>query len=134
MRITKWGEYGIICCLYLARNAKRPAVGAAEISKENVIPLQYTHQILQRLRKGKIIKSSRGPQGGYSLSRSADQINLKEILLAVEGGTFDVICEVNHNCPRREANCQLSPIWRELKREVDTLLEGKTLAGMLEDN
>jgi Rrf2 family iron-sulfur cluster assembly transcriptional regulator len=127
MRVTKWGEYGILCCIYLARHADRRAVGAAEISKEKVIPLQYTHQILQRLRKGGIILSSRGPQGGYRLSRPAAQINLKQILMAVEGGTFEVICDVNKSCPRRNSSCKLSPIWRSLQNEVNRFLEGKTL-------
>lgn len=133
MRITKWGEYGILCCMYLARNATRHAVGAAEIAKEKVIPLQYTHQILQRLRKGGIISSSRGPQGGYRLSRSSEQINLKQILLAVEGVTFEVICDVNKTCPRRDSSCKLSPIWRGLQKEVDKILESKTLAGIINE-
>lgn len=131
MRITKWGEYGILCSMYLARNADRPAVGAVEIAKEKVIPLQYTHQILQRLRKGGIISSIRGPQGGYRLSRPADQINLKQILFAVEGGTFEVICDVNPNCPRQDCSCQLSPIWRGLQDEVNRVLEEKTLAAVI---
>ncbi|NLF25682.1 MAG: Fe-S cluster assembly transcriptional regulator IscR, partial [Deltaproteobacteria bacterium] len=65
MRITKWGEYGILCCLYLARHGSEHSVGALELSRERHIPLQYTQQILQRLRRGGVIESLRGPGGGY---------------------------------------------------------------------
>ena len=80
MKITKWGEYGILCCVYLAQNNGNRAVGAGEISESQSIPLQYTHQILQRLRKGGIIESLRGPHGGYRLAKSAENTTLKDIL------------------------------------------------------
>lgn len=140
MRITKWGEYGILCCIYMARKftveqGREASVGAAELAYAQDIPLQYTQQILQRLRKGGLVESVRGPGGGYLLSRSPDQINLKEILYAAEGETFEVICDNNvifDDCTEAKRSCALRPVWYELKESVDALLASKTLALLLE--
>ncbi|MCI5066648.1 Rrf2 family transcriptional regulator [bacterium] len=147
MRITKWGEYGILCSLFLAafqgRGTDAPesdaettkTASANEIAESQQIPLQYTHQILQRLRKGDIITSLRGPRGGYLLSRPPHLITLKQILEASEGATFEIICDTNppygESC-RSEEICGLSAVWRELKVAIDHVLEKKTLATLLE--
>ncbi|MFM1848958.1 MAG: hypothetical protein RL417_2432 [Pseudomonadota bacterium] len=132
MRITRWGEYGILCSLYLAKRYSDTAVGAADIARAQVIPIQYTQQILQRLRRGKIIRSIRGPHGGYRLSREPENISLKDILYAAEGATFEVICEDN---PIQETcgheGCGLSRIWYELREQVDAILAARSLADLM---
>jgi Rrf2 family iron-sulfur cluster assembly transcriptional regulator len=132
MRITKWGEYGILCSLYLARRYDDPAVGAADIARAQVIPIQYTQQILQRLRKGKIIRSIRGPHGGYRLTREPEKISLKDILYAAEGATFEVICEekpIHEECSGE--SCGLGRIWYELREQIDTMLAARSLAMLM---
>ena len=133
MRVTRWGEFGILCCLFLAENRSSTPVGASEIADTQGIPLQYAQQILHRLKKGGIIKSARGPKGGYTLSRPPEETNLKDILYAAEGDTFEVICETNPISSERcveGTSCGLRPVWTELKQAVDTLLESKTLASI----
>jgi Rrf2 family protein len=132
MRVTKWGEYGILCSLYLARSGDRTTVGAADVARAQVIPLQYTQQILQRLRKGNVIKSVRGPHGGYRLARAAADISLKDILYAAEGSTFEVVCEespVQSTCGLE--GCGLSQIWYELRERIDELLAARSLADLV---
>lgn len=135
MRITKWGEYGILCSLYLAKQHGAAPVGAAEIAEAEKIPVQYTQQILQRLRRGNIIESARGPHGGYSLAREPDKITLKQILDATEGDTFQVIC--HHNPPDTEGRCNpanvcsLRNVWEDLKVSIDAMLSSKTLAHLV---
>ena len=115
MRITKWGECGILCSLYLAQHYKEGSIGAAEIAKSQGLDLQYTQQILQRLRKGAIIDSMRGPHGGYSLVRPPEEITLKDILYAAEGDTFQIICDYapiyptteSPGCCSTQENCSL---------------------------
>ena len=143
MRITKWGEYGILCSLFLAskqaeaEEGQATSVSAQEIADAQAIPLQYTHQILQRLRKGDIIKSVRGPKGGYQLTREAKEIDLKTVLEASEGATFEIICETNppygEMCGSEQV-CGLSGVWRELKEAIDGVLMSKNLASLLENH
>ena len=134
MRITKWGEYGILFSLYLAKAGSQQAVGAAELAEFHSIPLQYAQQILQRLRRGGIVKSIRGPGGGYQLEAPPAEVNLKMILCAAEGDTFEVICATHPllvdvcavpNC------CAVHQLWSDLKASIESLLEQHTLADML---
>ena len=130
MRVTRWAEYGVLFSIYLARQPRDSTIGAAEIAEALSIPIEYTQQILQRLRKGGIIDSVRGPKGGYKLSRPSPEINLKEILLAAEGVTFEIICEtkpISESCSNLKEQCALHGIWHELKDSIDGLLETKTL-------
>ena len=142
MRVTKWGECGILCSLYLAERYGAPPVGAAEIAETQGLDLPYTQQILQKLRKGEVIESARGPKGGYTLQRKPDEITLKDILYAVEGDTFQIICD-HHPlhpdalhptlCATRES-CGLHGVWQDLRAAIDKLLEERTLADLLKKN
>lgn len=134
MHITRWGEYGILCSLYLAtRSEAGTAIGAAEIAKAQNIPLQYAQQILHRLRKGGVIKSVRGPHGGFQLSKPPAETNLKEILYAAEGATFEVVCDVDPVYSEKcgpLAECGLKHVWYELKDAIDGILDKTSLASI----
>lgn len=139
MRITKWGECGILCALHLAQHHADAPVGASEIATAQGLDLQYTHQVLQRLRKGGIIESARGPHGGYSLVRPSGEITLREILYAAEGDTFQIICDYAPIHPDATApsqcadktTCGLYAVWQDLRKGIDALLEARTLADVL---
>jgi Rrf2 family iron-sulfur cluster assembly transcriptional regulator len=135
MRVTKWGECGILCSVYLAQRYGQGTVGALEISESQGLDIQYTQQILQRLRKGGVIESERGPRGGYRLARAPDKITLKDILYATEGDTFQIICdyapihpnaEDGMHCATKES-CGLHGVWQDLRNAIDSLLDQKTL-------
>jgi len=140
MRVTKWGECGILCALYLAQRYDLPTVGAADIAEGQGLDLQYTQQILQRLRKGNVIESVRGPKGGYRLVRAPEHTTLKDILYAAEGETFQIICDYapihpNTTTPNQCATkqtCSLHGVWQELRTAIDALLEQRTLADLVD--
>lgn len=105
-------------------------VGASEIARGQGVDLQYAQQILQRLRKGGIIDSVRGPSGGYRLCRPASEITLRDILVATEGETFEIICEsrpVNAERCSMSNDCGLRGLWRDLRDHVDIFLRKQTL-------
>lgn len=140
MRVTKWGECGILCSLYLAKNFGAGATGALEIAESQGLDVQYTQQILQRLRKGGVIESERGPRGGYKLARPPQDITLKHILYAAEGDTFQIICdyapihpdaENSSHCSTKE-NCGLHGVWQDLRTAIDKLLDERTLQDLLQ--
>ena len=137
MRFTQWGEYGIHCSAFVAKETAGTSgtVGAAEIAEAQGIAIDYVHQILHRLRKGGIVDSVRGPQGGYKLARPADQITLGDVLKASEGDTFEVICESkpidNERC-NTGAWCGLRVIWHDLKEHIDTFFVRYTLKDLIE--
>ena len=136
MRVTKWGECGLLCSIFLTHRYGSGAVGAPEIAESQGLDLQYTQQVLHRLRKGKIITSVRGPKGGFRLTRDPSTISLKDILYAAEGDTFEIICDYAPIRPNKEPpghcstkdSCGLYGVWLELRSAIDELLEKKTLA------
>lgn len=139
MRVTKWGECGILCALHLAKNKDAAPIGAAEIADSQGIDLPYTHQILQKLRRGDVVESVRGPHGGYRLKREPAKVSLKDILYAVEGDTFQIVCESSPLHPDVEApsmcstreSCGLRGVWQELRTSIDALLQSKTLQDLM---
>jgi len=139
MRVTKWGECGVLCSLHLARRFSETAVGAIEIAESQGLDLQYTQQVLQRLRKGGLVESERGPRGGYRLARAPEQISLKDILYAAEGDTFQIICDYapihpnpdNSSMCTTKENCSLHSVWQDLRQAIDTLLEHRSLADLM---
>lgn len=140
MRVTKWGECGILCGMHLAQRHGGAQVGAQEIADAHGLDLQYTQQVLHRLKKGGIIDSTRGPKGGYRLSRHPSEINLKDILYASEGDTFQILCDSSPLHPNpispglcaTQETCSLHAVWQELRSAIDSLLEQKSLAYLVE--
>jgi len=132
MRITQWGEYGISCAASIAAQEKagRQAVTASNIADFQSIALDYAQQILQRLRRKDLIRSIRGPQGGYHLSRPASQISLYEILIATEGDTFIATCNsapLHRQLQVGVFDLDLRPLWFALKQHIDDFLKRYTL-------
>ena len=83
MRLTSKGRYAVRAILDLTFNSNGKPVRLQEISERQSISLHYLEQLFRRLRKGAVVKSVRGPGGGYVLARTMDEITLKEVLVSV---------------------------------------------------
>jgi len=80
MRLTSKGRYAVRAMLDLTTNTNGNPVRLQEISQRQNISLHYLEQLFRKLRNGQVVKSVRGPGGGYVLSRSMDQITIKDVL------------------------------------------------------
>ncbi len=83
MRLTSKGRYAVRAILDLTFNSNGKPVRLQEISERQNISLHYLEQLFRRLRKGAVVKSVRGPGGGYVLARTMDDITVKEVLTSV---------------------------------------------------
>ena len=83
MRLTSKGRYAVRAILDLTFNSNGRPVRLQEISERQKISLHYLEQLFRRLRKGLVVKSVRGPGGGYVLARSMDDISIKDVLISV---------------------------------------------------
>ena len=81
MRITTWGEYGLIVSLGLARREGEGPVAARELAEHERLPHDYVEQILLRLRRAGLVESVRGAKGGYHLARPAHAITVKDVMV-----------------------------------------------------
>jgi Rrf2 family protein len=136
MRVTTWAEYGVICALHLAKRASATPVTGRDIAAQEKLPADYVEQILLRLRRAEVIKSTRGARGGYMLARPASEISLRDVIHASELETFDVHCishPVGEDRCSTSHNCSIRPVWMLLQRKIDDVLSSVSLADLLED-
>jgi Rrf2 family transcriptional regulator, iron-sulfur cluster assembly transcription factor len=84
MRLSTKGRYAVMAMTDLALHEKGRPISLADISERQQISLSYLEQLFARLRRAELVKSARGPGGGYSLSRQADRLYVSEIILAVD--------------------------------------------------
>ena len=136
MRFTTKTEYGVIC---LAHMAKKPWPGASiakEIAEHEGFSVTFTEKILQGLRRAGIVTSQQGNKGGWTLTRPASEISLKEIVDALEGSTFEAFCDAKRRksivC-NHFSLCKLKPIWYQTKKTLDELYQTLTLEMIAED-
>ena len=101
MKISRSTGYALVAVGYIAQNYQQGAVLAARISKEYTIPLEYLLKILQQLVRANVLRSKRGPRGGFFLARDAGNISMLEIIEAVDGPMFShlQLAEQTNNAP-----------------------------------
>jgi Rrf2 family protein len=136
VRITTWAEYGLICALHLAKRAPEGPITGREIAERERLPTDYVEQILLRLRRAGIVRSTRGARGGYALARPAADISVREVIGASELATFDLHC-VSHPVDDRRcaasSSCSIRPVWLLLQEKIDDVLESVHLSDLLHD-
>ena len=134
MRITTLAEYGVICALHLARRVSEGPITGREIAQVEQLPGDYVEQILLRMRRAGIVRSTRGARGGYALARAAADISIRDVIEASETTTFDLHC-VTHPVGEERCssshNCSIRPVWILLQRRIDDVLSAVCLADLL---
>jgi Rrf2 family protein len=134
VRITTLAEYGVICALHLARRVADGPITGREIAEVERLPGDYVEQILLRLRRAGVVRSTRGARGGYVLARPSDEISIRNVIEASETTTFDLHC-VSHPVEEERCSsshsCSIRPVWMLLQRKIDDVLEGVRLSDLL---
>lgn len=129
MRLTTKGRYAVTAVLDLSFHQHEGPVSLADISERQSISLSYLEQLFSRLRRNGVVVSTRGPGGGYSLSRAPEEINMAEIILAVDE-TYDATnCSEPGNCTGKN-QCLTHDLWQELSQEIHHFLSDISLAEM----
>jgi Rrf2 family protein len=102
-----------------------------DISRRQEISPRYLEQIFQSFKKAGILKSKRGPQGGYILARKPEQITVREILEAAEGDTLLVDCASKKKNKKGECHfdgsCVTQTVWQEASEKLNELFSEMTL-------
>jgi Rrf2 family protein len=136
VRITTLAEYGVICALHLARRSAEGPITGREIAELEQLPADYVEQILLRLRRASLIRSTRGAHGGYTLARDASTISIRDVIAASETTTFDLHC-VSHPVGEERCssahNCSIRPVWMLLQQKIDDVLSGVHLSDLLSE-
>jgi len=103
---------------------------AKELAEATGIPLPTVTRILKMLSNGKLLESQRGPQGGYSLTRSAKEISVAEVIEAMEGPISLTECASDDCGCSYEASCAVGKPWQKINKAIKEVLQNINLAEM----
>lgn len=136
MRLTTKGRFAVTAMLDLAiHEAKGTAdekpVTLAGISERQDISLSYLEQLFSRLRRQGLVKSIRGPGGGYNLAKDYADISVAEIISAVDELIDATQCGGDKNCHSDDGPCMTHELWTTLNAKILDYLAGVTLADMV---
>ena len=132
MRFSLQVQYAICGVFDLAYNAQGEPVQVRVISERQGVPTRYLEQIFQRLRRAGIVTSKRGPGGGYTLARASEEIDLRQILEAVEGPL--TLAESPEEAQAGSESAHRPDfLWTGLSERMAEALEETTLASLCRD-
>lgn len=127
MRLSARVDYALRAAAELAVGGERP-VTAVQLADAQQIPPKFLENILSQLRRSGLVRSQRGPEGGYWLARPADQIALADIIRAIDGPLLGVRGERPEHVGYEGPAKALQDVWIALRASERTILERVTLA------
>ncbi|MCB1700793.1 MAG: Fe-S cluster assembly transcriptional regulator IscR [Pseudomonadales bacterium] len=130
MRLTTKGRYAVTAMLDLALHHEGGPVRLAGISDRQGISLSYLEQLFAQLRRRDLVKSVRGPGGGYHLGRHAGTISVAEVIAAVNEDTDTTRCRGAGDCQEGET-CLTHHLWMDLSEQVREFLQGISLGDLV---
>ncbi|GAB4358553.1 MAG: Fe-S cluster assembly transcriptional regulator IscR [Methylohalobius crimeensis] len=130
VRLTTKGRYAVTAMLDLAYHSGQKPVTLTDIAKRQDISLSYLEQLFSKLRRAGMVTGVRGPGGGYQLSRSSDEINIADIITAVDESVDSTRCGGKGNCQNNQP-CLTHELWMGLIEQIRTYLAEISLADLL---
>ncbi len=136
MKLTNKGRYAVMAMADLAANAKDRPISLSEISLRQNISLAYLEQIFINLRNKKLVRGSRGSNGGYFLEKPASEIRLSNIIQAVDEEVKTLNCKKNSKkgCNNRTTKCITHDLWDQLDQHINGFFEKVKLQDLTKMN
>ena len=133
MQLTSKGRYAVMAMADLANVKDKQTTNLTEISFRQGISISFLEQIFLKLKKSNLVKSSRGPAGGYSLTRSPEEIKLSSIIKAVDEKVKTVGCkkESKKGCTGKSIKCITHDLWDDLETHINNFFEKNTLKDII---
>lgn len=132
LRLSTKGQYGVRAMFEIAKGSVKGPVTIREISGKQDVSVAYLEQILNNLRKAGIIKSVKGPGGGYLLDRKPSEISIGAILRELEGPVAITSClDPKEGCIRIEG-CVTHLLWKSLGEKIESFLDTMTLQDLFD--
>lgn len=134
MKLSTKGRYAVMAMVDLACNSNGSPVALADIADRQEISLSYLEQLFGKLRKGGLVKSVRGPGGGYLLSRPAQQTRVSDIILAVDEPIQTTRCTPGSpaGCHNHKGRCLTHDLWEELGNQIYLYLSSVSLGDVVD--
>ena len=129
MKLSSRGRYAVMAMVDIAGNNQNKPTNLTEISLRQGISVSFLEQIFLKLRNNNLVKSSRGPFGGYFLARLPEEIKLSNIIQAVDEKVKTVACkkESKKGCNGKSIKCITHNLWDDLETHINNFFEKNTL-------
>ena len=136
MKLTNKGRYAVMAMADLASNASKGPISLSEISLRQNISLAYLEQIFLQLKNNRLVKSSRGARGGYTLEKPASEIKLSNIIYAVDEEVKTLNCKKNskRGCNHKSVKCITHNLWDQLDQHINGFFERVKLQDLTKNN
>lgn len=137
MKITTKAHYGLMAMCELGIRYGGTPISVKKIASIQNCSDSYMEQIFSLLKKADLIQSARGARGGYTLTRTPDEISVAQIIRALEGPIGFTECSMDHkneeeSCCVHEEHCISREFWKELYENINSFLENKKLSDLIE--
>lgn len=131
MRVTAKVDYALRAMAQLAAAPSGGPVAATRLAEQQAIPLKFLHGVLADLKRARLVRSIRGPEGGYELGRPADEITVADVFRAVDGPLVTVrdgvLDEIEYTGPAET----LRDVWMAARASLRYVFERVTLADLV---
>ena len=136
MKLTTKGRYAVMAMADLALFQNGKPVSLNDISLRQNISLSYLEQLFSKLKNSKLVKSVRGPSGGYILDKNPKDIKLSNIIFAVDEKVKTLNCKKDSKkgCNGKNTKCITHNLWDDLEQHINTFFENKNLSDLLKQN
>jgi len=133
MKLTSKGRYAVMAMADLAKVNTSQPISLNEISFRQGISISFLEQIFLKLKKNNLVSSSRGPAGGYLLTRLPEEIKLSSIIKAVDEKVKTVGCrkDSKRGCNGKSVKCITHTLWDDLESHINNFFEKKTLRDII---
>lgn len=132
MKLGAKGQYAVMAMLDLAMHKKSQPISLQLVSQRQNIPLQYLEKLCAKLRQEGLIASHRGTNGGYILAKKPEEIDIYQILKAVDEEIHTTRCKNGRFCTGSNTPCLTHDLWEQLGRQVKSFLTSISLADLSE--
>jgi len=131
VRLTTKGRYAVTAMLDLALNQDQLPISLADIAQRQDISLSYLEQLFSRLRRQALVSSVRGPGGGYVLAKDARDINIAQVITAVDESLDTTACGGTGKC-HGDKPCLTHTLWRDLSNSIYGYLSSISLQDVID--
>ncbi len=132
MRLSTKGQYAVRAIVTLSCHESGSPVTLKAISEEEGISLSYLEQLFVKLRRGDIVRSVRGPGGGYILAKPPGQVKVSECFQCLEGPVITTECVEDESYCERTVDCVARQVWIEVQEAVMGVLQSMTLQNLVD--
>ena len=135
MKLSTKGRYAVMALVDIAAHTEGKPIALADVAERQEISLSYLEQLFGKLRRGGLVKSVRGPGGGYLLAREARETRISDIILSVDEPIKATRCTPGSpfGCRSNKSRCLTHDLWEELGNHIHLYLSSVSLADVVEN-